>query len=58
MEELATLVGASYDVGEISFSHAHGESVDMAELHKNSADAKARGLKSYIWPETQILEYE
>ncbi len=58
MEELAASVGASYDVGEISFSHAHGESVDMAELHKNSADAKARGLKSYIWPETQILEYE
>lgn len=58
MEELAEMAGATYDVGEASFSHAHGESVDMAELHRNSAEAKARCIKTYIWPETQILEYE
>ena len=58
MQELADSVGATYDVGEVSFTHKHGESVDMNELHKNSADAKARGIKSYTWPERQILMYD
>lgn len=58
MSELAAMTDAKFDIGEISFSHKHGESVDMVELHANSEHAKEHGLKSYTWPEWQIIEYE
>ena len=34
------------------------DKVDLAELHANSAHAVEHGLKSYIWLEWQIIEYE
>ena len=58
MGALAALTDARWDVGEVSFSKEHGVSVDMAELHKNSAHARERGYKTCTWPETEILTYE
>lgn len=55
---LAALTDARWDVGEVSFSKEHGVSVDMVELHKNSAHAREHGYKTYTWPETEILKYE
>ena len=34
------------------------DKVDLAELHANSAHAVEYRLKSHIWPEWQIIEYE
>ena len=60
MAELAALTDARFDIGELSFcsEEQHGVSVDMAELHKNSEHAREHGLKTYIWPECEILTYE
>lgn len=58
MTALAAITDARFDVGEVSFSNEHGVSVDTIELHKNSAHAREHGLKSYIWPEDEILTYE
>ena len=58
MAALAAITDARFDVGEVSFSNEHGVSVDTIELHKNSAHAREHGLKSYTWPEDEILTYE
>ena len=58
MEELASMAGATCDIGEVSFSHEHGVSVDLVELQKNSAYATKYGNKTFIWPEVQILKFE
>ena len=57
MRMLAHVAGADLDIGEVSFSKEHGKSVDMAELHKNTEHARQNGLKTYTWPQTQILKY-
>ncbi len=57
MQALADRVGAAVDIGEVSFSSDYGKTVDMSELHKNSEHARQKGLKTYTWPQTQILKY-
>ena len=58
MAALAARTNARFDVGEVSFSSQHGVSVNMQELHKNSKHAREHGLKTYTWPEEEILTYE
>ena len=60
MAELTQLAGAKrFDVGEVSFVNwgADGRTINTSELHKNSANCKQKGLKSYIWPGDQIVQY-
>lgn len=60
MAELAALAGAKrFDVGEVAFVNwgVDGRTINTEELHKNSEDCNEKGLKSYIWPGDQIIQF-